>query len=46
MHMFFTEEELKWIDGKKFGAPVKKGCPESVRKSIEKKRKIINSQFQ
>ncbi len=45
MHMMFTQEEVSWIDTKKFGWPIKQGCPEKIRKSIEGKRKKIDNQF-
>ena len=44
MHMLFTDEEREWMDTKKFGMPIKKGCPDKIRKSIEKKKRIIDSQ--
>lgn len=45
MHMLFTSEELKWIDTKTFGWPIKKECPEKIRKSIEQKLNVIANQF-
>lgn len=44
MHMLFTNEELKWIDTKTFGWPIKRSCPKDIRENIEKKIKIISSQ--
>lgn len=44
MHMIFTDEEKRWISMNVFGWPIKKGCPDSIRKSIEKKKKIIEQQ--
>lgn len=46
MHMIFTEEELRYIDTKQFGFPVKKDCPEKIRKSIEKKKRILDKQME
>jgi hypothetical protein len=43
--MIFIEEERIWIDTKTFGWPIKEGCPESIRKSIEEKKKKINEQM-
>lgn len=44
MHMIFTEQEKEWINISKWGWTLKKGCPENIKKSIERKKKIINSQ--
>lgn len=44
MHMYFTDEELEWIDTSKFGFPIIDGCPEEIRDSIEKKKEQLNSQ--
>lgn len=45
MHIMFTEEEKKWIDFNVFGLRIKKGCPDKVRKSIENKKFLLDSQF-
>lgn len=45
MHMFFTDDELEWIDTSKFGCPIIDGCPENIRKSIEEKKKKIDNQM-
>lgn len=37
MTIFFTEEELKWIDKKPFAWKVKKGCPDSIRQRLKRK---------
>ena len=41
MHVIFTEDELEWIDKKIFNWTVKKGCPSSIKKSLEKKLKLL-----
>ena len=45
MHMIFTEQERNWIDMSKFGWPIKSGCPKEIKNAIEKKKQIINDQF-
>ena len=37
MHMLFSDREKEWINMKVFGWRIKQGCPDDVRKSIEKK---------
>jgi len=44
MHMIFTEEEKEWINLNKFGWSTKPKCPKNIKDSINKKKKIINSQ--
>lgn len=44
MHIMFTEVEKQYIDTKKFGFPIKAGCPERIKKSIEKKKKLLDNQ--
>lgn len=44
MHIIFTEEERKWIYTERFGFPIKKGCPEKIKKNIEKKKELLNRQ--
>lgn len=44
MHMLFTEQEKEWINLRKWGWPLKRDCPKNIRKSIERKKKIINAQ--
>lgn len=44
MHIVFTEEELRWIKKDVFSWPLKNGCPSSIKKSIEKKKAILNNQ--
>ena len=44
MHIIFSKEELNWIDTDKWGWKIKKGCPDSIRKSIEKKKYYLNNQ--
>ena len=44
MHAIFTDEEKRWIDRSSWGWRVKNGCPETVRKSIEKKKQAIDRQ--
>ena len=40
----FTDEERKWIKIDSFGFPIKEGCPDRTRESIEMKKKLINEQ--
>jgi len=44
MHMLFSDSEKKWIYLDKFGWPIKSGCPDSIRKSIAKKKQAIIEQ--
>ena len=44
MHMLFTDEELKWINTREFGFPIKPGCPEKIKESINRKKSIVNNQ--
>ena len=46
MHMIFTEKEKEWIDTRKFGWPIKTGCPADIKKEIEKKKKILDEQME
>ena len=43
MTMMFSEDELEWIDKKPFHWTIKDGCPEELKKSIEKKLKLLKS---
>lgn len=45
MHIKFTENEREWIETDKFGWPIKKGCPESIKKSIVQKKETLDNQF-
>lgn len=42
MHIIFSTEEMKWIDIRPFNWTVKSKCPEAIKKSIEKKLRILN----
>lgn len=44
MHIIFTEQELNWIDTKKWGWQIKKDCPPDIRRGIEKKKIKLDSQ--
>lgn len=44
MHIIFTEDEMKYINTKAFGWPIKDQCPDKIRKSIERKKELLNSQ--
>lgn len=44
MHRLFSDEERKWIYTRELGWPIKEGCPEDIRESIEKKKKDIDKQ--
>lgn len=46
MHIIFSEEELLWIDTRKFAWPIKDGCPDEVRVSILEKKKLLDSQME
>ena len=37
MHIIFTAEELQWINKKPFNWTIKKGCPDSIKKGLQKK---------
>lgn len=45
MHMLFSAEELQWINTGKYRWPIKKDCPNKIRLSIERKKKIVDNQF-
>lgn len=45
MHMIFTKEELVWIESDKFGWPIKRGCPQEIRKSITAKKEKLDKQM-
>lgn len=45
MHILFSEKELEWIEKRKYGWPIKRGCPSEIRKSIEKKKKTLDGQM-
>lgn len=40
MHILFDDEELQWIEMRIFSWTIKKGCPDHIRKKIEKKLSI------
>lgn len=42
MHVIFTDEEKEWINMKPFNWTVKDGCPENIKKEIEKKLKVLS----
>lgn len=44
MHIFFTEEEQKYITKDLFGWKVKEGCPQDVKKEILKKMSAFDRQ--
>lgn len=44
MHIIFSEEELRWINKRTMGWPLKQDCPEKIKKSIEKKKEKLNKQ--
>lgn len=46
MHIFFNEEEKKWLDMKPFHWTIKKGCPPRIKKRLEQKLTILNRQKQ
>jgi hypothetical protein len=41
MTVNFTDKEMKYIDQKRFHWAIKNDCPESTRKSIEKKLQYL-----
>ena len=41
MTVFFTDEELEWINPIKFDWTIKKDCPKKIKVSIEKKLKLL-----
>lgn len=44
MHVLFTENEKAWIMLRTFGWPIKTGCPDEIRQSIQRKKRILESQ--
>lgn len=44
MHIMFSDSERRWMDTKMFGCPIIKGCPDNIRRSIEKKKKLLKKQ--
>ncbi len=44
MHIMFTDDEWKWMDTKKFGCPIKSGCPDNIRRSLKKKKELLKKQ--
>ena len=46
MHMLFTDKEKEWIYVDKFGWPIKSGCPDDIKASINKKKEKINKQME
>ena len=44
MHILFSDEEKKWIELRVLGWPIKKNCPDKIRRSIEAKKKEIERQ--
>ena len=44
MHIMFSDSERRWMDTKKFGCPIKNGCPDDIRRSIEKKKRLLKKQ--
>lgn len=44
MHLIFTDEELDNIYTRKFGWPIKDKCPQNIRESIERKKKLLEDQ--
>jgi len=44
MHIMFSDAERNWMDMKKFGCPIKSGCPADIRRSIERKKKLLKKQ--
>lgn len=45
MHLFFTDEEKEWMHLDRFGLPLKSKCPADIKKSIDKKKKILSDQM-
>lgn len=41
MHLIFTEEEKEWINKQLFNWTVKKGCPDNIKKTLEKKLQLL-----
>ena len=41
MHMIFSKDELKWVDTRALEWKIKRGCPEEIKVSIEKKLEIL-----
>lgn len=45
MHLIFSEDEKVYIDTKNFGWLIKKECPQKIRKTIERKKKLLDEQM-
>lgn len=43
MHLMLEDEELKWINKELFNWTIKEGCPDDIRKKLEKKLDLIRS---
>ena len=44
MHMIFSKEEKQWMNMNVFGCPIKENCPDHIKKSIKRKKDIIDKQ--
>lgn len=44
--LIFTEEELEWIDKIPYNWKIKKGCPDKLKKSIDKKLKELKKEIE
>ena len=42
MTIYFTEQEIEWIEKRKFNWTIKKGCPEEIKKRLDKKLENFN----
>ena len=44
MTILYTDEEKRWIDMNKWGWPIKDGCPDNIKKEIERKKRLLDKQ--
>ena len=45
MHLLLSAEERNWCKTNTMGWPIKDGCPDKIKESIEKKKNILKDQF-
>ncbi len=41
MTIYFTDEELEWINKKPFNWTIKKGCPKNIEKKLKGKLDVL-----
>lgn len=43
MIVIFTDEEKKWIEKEPLNWHIKQGCPEQIKKELQRKLKLVTS---